>query len=164
MPAGTGNDLSLRLYRLVRWTLAVLFILAGSRKLADPQAFAVIIRDFGLVPEWSVMPFALLLPAVEVIAALGLIFDLRGSLAVITGLLAFFITILLYGIHLGLDIDCGCFGPEDPEAGAYHNLRAALYRDLMMMAGILFLYGWRFRNATDYFPPFAGKQLKKKHQ
>ncbi|MDD3618733.1 MAG: MauE/DoxX family redox-associated membrane protein [Desulfobulbaceae bacterium] len=151
-----GHSLSLWLYRLVRWTLAVLFVWAGSMKLADPQAFAVIIRDFGLVPGWSVMPIAMILPAVEVIAALGLIFDMRGSLAVITGLTAFFIAILLYGIHLGLDIDCGCFGPEDPEARAYHGLRAALFRDLIMLAGILFLYGWRLRNSAEY--SFAARE------
>jgi predicted lipid-binding transport protein (Tim44 family) len=41
----------------------------------------------GLVPGWSVMPIAFTLPAVEIIAALRLILDLRGSLAVTTGLL-----------------------------------------------------------------------------
>lgn len=157
LPASRSIDLSLWLYRLVRWTLAVLFIWAGSMKLADPQAFAVIIRDFGLVPEWSVMPIALILPAVEVIAAFGLIFDIRGSLAVITGLMVLFVAILLYGIHLGLDIDCGCFGPEDPEARAYHGLRTALYRDVLMMTGILFLYGWRFRNSVAFSSSLPGK-------
>jgi hypothetical protein len=40
-------------------------------------------------------------------------------------------------------VDCGCFGPEDPEAEAFHGLRAFLYRDLAMLAGIAFLYVWR---------------------
>ncbi len=44
---------------------------------------------------------------------------------------------------MGLDVDCGCFGAEDPEAEAFHGLRTALYRDLVMMAGIVFLYVWR---------------------
>lgn len=118
-------------------------------KLADPPAFAVIIGDFGLVPGWSVMPIAITLPVVEIIAALGLVFDLRGSLAVITCLLGMFIAILGYSIWLGLDIDCGCFGPEDPEARAYGGLRTSLYRDLIMAAGIVFLYWWRMGNAAD---------------
>ena len=133
-------------YRLVRWTLAFLFIWAGSMKLADLEAFAVIIRDFGLVPGWSVMPIAFVLPVVEIIAAAGLLFDAKGSLAVITSLLLLFIMILAYGIWLGLDIDCGCFGPEDPESRAYHGLRTAMYRDVFMIAGIVFLYRWRYRN------------------
>ncbi|MHB8790082.1 MAG: MauE/DoxX family redox-associated membrane protein [Desulfobulbaceae bacterium] len=147
--AGTGGLRSLWLYRLVRWALAGLFIWAGALKLADPPAFAVIISDFGLVPGWSVMPLALALPVLEVAAALGLVFDLRRSLAVISFLLAMFIAILGYAIWLGLDIDCGCFGPEDPEARAYSSLRTSLYRDLAMAAGVLFLYWWRMRNAAD---------------
>ncbi|MHB8811484.1 MAG: MauE/DoxX family redox-associated membrane protein [Desulfobulbaceae bacterium] len=140
---------SLWVYRLVRGTVAGLFIWAGALKLADPQAFAVIINDFGLVPGWSVMPIAIGLPVLEIAAAIGLVFDVRGSLAVITGLLGMFIAILGYSIWLGLDIDCGCFGPEDPEARAYGGLRTALYRDLAMAAGVLFLYWWRMGNAAD---------------
>jgi hypothetical protein len=40
-------------------------------------------------------------------------------------------------------VDCGCFGPEDPEAEAFHGLRLSLFRDLVMMAGVVFIYGWR---------------------
>jgi hypothetical protein len=50
---------------------------------------------------------------------------------------------------LGLDIDCGCFGPEDPESRAYGGLRTALYRDLAMAAGVAYLYWWRRWNAAD---------------
>ena len=135
-------------YRLVRWVLSMLFIWAGCTKLADPEAFGTVIRDFGIVPEFSVMPLTVILPALEVIAAVGLIFDLRGSLEFITALLALFIVILGYGIWLGLDIDCGCFGPEDPESRAYNGLRTALYRDLAMMAFIFHLYFWRFRQTA----------------
>jgi len=135
-------------YRLMRWVLSTLFIWAGCTKLADLQAFSAIIRDFGIVPEMSVMPIAIILPVLEVVAAIGLIFDIRGSLAVITALLALFIVILGYGIWLGLDIDCGCFGPEDPESSAYNGLRSAFYRDLAMMAAIFHLYFWRFRQTA----------------
>ena len=135
-------------YRLARWVLATVFIWAGYTKLSDPQAFSVLIGDFGIVPELSVMPIAVILPVLEVIAAIGLIFDMRGSLAAITGLLALFIAILGYGIWLGLDIDCGCFGPEDPESRAYNGLRSSLYRDLAMMAAIFYLYFWRFRQTA----------------
>lgn len=140
--AGAGGLCSLWLYRLVRWTIAGLFLWAGVLKLEDPQAFAVIISDFGLVTGWSVMPIAVGIPVLEIAAALGLVFDLRGSLAAISFLLAMFIAILGYAIWLGLDIDCGCFGPEDPETRAYSSLHASLYRDLAMATGVLFLY-WR---------------------
>ena len=54
-----------------------------------------------------------------------------------------FLLILGYGIHMGLDVDCGCFSPGDPEAKAFHGLRAAFKRDLIMLAGIGFAFGWR---------------------
>jgi len=139
---------SLWAYRLIRLSLSVVFLYAGATKLADPRAFAALIDAYGIVPDPLLMPVAVGLPLLEVTAALGLLADVRGSLAVISGLLAIFIGILVYGIRMGLDVDCGCFNPEDIEYRAYHGLRDALYRDSVMAAGIAYLYGWRrFRAA-----------------
>jgi uncharacterized membrane protein YphA (DoxX/SURF4 family) len=131
------------LYRLCRWTLGCIFIYAGGTKLLEPEIFAVLIEAYGIVPEELLMPVAIGLPFLEVIAGFGLLFDIRGSLALITGLLVLFMVVLGYGIWMGLDVDCGCFGPEDPEAEAFHGLRLSLFRDLVMMAGVVFIYGWR---------------------
>ncbi len=130
-------------YRLVRLALGVLFIWAGALKLGDPRVFAVTLEAFGLLPKPVVGPAALGLPLLEVAAGLGLILDRRGSLAVITGLLVMFSLVLAYGLWLGLDIDCGCYGPGDPEAQAFSSLRSSLYRDLAMLAGAAYLYWWR---------------------
>jgi uncharacterized membrane protein YphA (DoxX/SURF4 family) len=131
------------LYRLCRWTLAVIFIYAGGTKLLEPENFAVLIEAYGIVPEELLMPVAIGLPLLEVIGGIGLLFDIRGSLALITGLLVLFMVVLGYGIWMGLDVDCGCFGPEDPEAKAFHGLRLSLFRDLATMTGVFFIYGWR---------------------
>jgi len=130
-------------YRLVRWLLGIVFIFAGSSKLIDPQSFAVLIDSYGIVPGSLIMPVAVGLPFLEVVAAVGLMFDVRGSLSVIGALLIVFAAILGYGIRMGLDVDCGCFGPEDPESRAYHGLRAALYRDAALLAGVIYLYALR---------------------
>lgn len=135
------------MYRFFRWILGCIFIYSGTTKLLAPKTFAVLIEAYGLVPDGLIMPVAMILPAMEVVAGAGLMVDIRGSLAVIAGLLLLFIAILTYGILMGLDVDCGCFGPDDPEAEAFHGLRAALYRDMLMMATVGFLYGWRrYRN------------------
>lgn len=131
------------IYRITRWGLGGIFIYAGSMKLLAPETFAVLIEAFGIVPENLLMPVAIALPAIEVAAGIGLVFDIEGSLAATAGLLGLFIAILGYGIWMGLDIDCGCFGPDDPEAEAFHGLRLSLYRDLVMLAGAAFVYGWR---------------------
>lgn len=130
-------------YQLFRWGLGAVFIYAGSVKLLAPQTFAILIDAYGLVPEFLLMPVAIALPALEVAAGIGLIFDIEGSLPVTGGLLVLFVAILSYGIWMGLDVDCGCFGPDDPEAAAFHGLRESLCRDLVMIAGIVFLFVWR---------------------
>jgi uncharacterized membrane protein YphA (DoxX/SURF4 family) len=130
-------------YRSIRWTLSGVFLYAGLTKLADPKAFAVLIDAYGIVPDPLLMPVAVGLPLLEVLAAIGLLADVHGALGLISVLTAVFIAILVYGIRMGLDVDCGCFGPEEIESRAYHGLRAALGRDLLMAAGIAYLYGWR---------------------
>lgn len=112
--------LSSWLYRIVRWVLGGIFIYSGVTKLLAPRTFAVLIEAYGIVSEDLIMPVALILATLEVLAGSGMIFDIRGSLAVIAGLLMLFVAILGYGIWMGLDIDCGCFGPEEPEAAAFH--------------------------------------------
>jgi uncharacterized membrane protein YphA (DoxX/SURF4 family) len=147
------------MYRLIRFALGGIFLWSGTNKLLEPQVFAVLIEAYGLVPDSLLMPIAIFLPILEVIAGLALMLDIRGSLATIGGLLIIFVTILGYGIHMGLDVDCGCFGPEDPEAKAYHGLRAAVYRDMLMMAGVFYLYAWRILRSQ---PPIRLKTLYNK--
>jgi rhodanese-related sulfurtransferase/uncharacterized membrane protein YphA (DoxX/SURF4 family) len=133
----------------MRSLLSLVFLYAGATKLADPKAFAALIDAYGIVPAPLLMPAAVGLPLLEMAAGIGLMVDVRGALAVISGLVVVFIAILVYGIRMGLDVDCGCFSPEDIEFRAYHGLREALYRDLVMVLGIAYLYGWRrFRSAV----------------
>ena len=139
--------MSEKLYRIIRWGLALIFFYAGAGKLFDPQSFAVIIEAYGIIPESWLMLVAVLLPGLEIIAAIGLLFDIRGSLGTICFLLIIFIVILGYAIHMGLDVDCGCFGPEDTEFRAYAGIRPAFYRDIIMMTSIIYLYFWRFRQS-----------------
>jgi uncharacterized membrane protein YphA (DoxX/SURF4 family) len=136
------------IYRIVRVIYAVLFLYAGVNKLLSPKAFATVIDAFGLVPDPLIMPIAVALPILEIVAALGLVLDVRGSLGLVTGLLVFFMAVVSYGIWMGLDIDCGCFGPGDLEGEAYRGLRPALYRNLILTVGIAYLYSWRFLRAV----------------
>lgn len=129
--------------RCVRWTLAGLFLYSGVVKLIDPTGFAAVMGGFGLLPKPLLFPVAIVLPLFEVMLGLGLAGDRRGSLEAVAALLVLFMTVLVYGIHLGLDIDCGCFGPDDPEQ-AYKGLQGALLRDAAFFLAVGFLY-WRRR-------------------
>ena len=117
-------------------------------KLGNLQGFATVIDDFGLLPESWIGPVAIMLPVVELLAALGLLLDMRGALASVVIMLLLFIAVLVYGIMLGLDIDCGCFGPEDPGTRVYGSLQSSLARDMAMIGGAAYLYWWRHTQST----------------
>lgn len=131
------------LYNILRFLIGGVFIYAGGIKILAPQSLAVLIEAYGIVPEGLLRPVAIILPALELAAGIGLVLDMQGSLAAIAGLLMLFAAVLAYGIWMGLDVDCGCFGPDDPEAEAFHGLRLSLWRDLAMCAGVAFIYAWR---------------------
>lgn len=152
--AGNSGDsrLTRLLYTLIRWLLGGVFLVSGVIKLSQPQQFAHIIEAYGLISPELVFPAGLGLSMLEVIAGLALMLDLRYALTVITSLLLFFIIILGYGLALGLNIDCGCFGSENPEGKAFHGLDSALYRDLAMLAGVGFLYFQRYKNGFNPKP------------
>ncbi|MBA4369623.1 MAG: DoxX family protein [Desulfobacterium sp.] len=136
-------------YIIIRIGLGTIFLFSGAAKLMTPVSFATLINAYGFIPENLTLPFAVFLAVFEVISGIGLLFDMKGSLTAIFGLLILFIMVLSYGIYMGLDVDCGCFGPEDPEPAAFHGLRSALFRDIFFIANVIFLYAYRFRNAVS---------------
>ncbi|MGD9250022.1 MAG: MauE/DoxX family redox-associated membrane protein [Desulfobacterales bacterium] len=148
--SGVGSMLRYmdHLYTAGRWGLGLLFIYAGGRKLLAPEVFAVLIDAFGILPESLLPVVAILLPALEVAVGFVLLADFRGGLAAVTVLLVMFIVILGYALKMGLDVDCGCFGPQDPEARAFRGLHLSLYRNLALLLVVGWLYAgrrWRKR-------------------
>jgi uncharacterized membrane protein YphA (DoxX/SURF4 family) len=128
--------------------LGIIFIWSGFSKLTDPNNFSTIIEAYGLISETAVLPAAIGLSLLEVVAGVGLVVDVQWSLGIMTGLLVLFTAVIGYGLWIGLDVDCGCFGPDDPEGAVYHSLRPALYRDMAMLAGIGYLFLWRWLQSS----------------
>lgn len=156
--ASAGGAASTFLFHLSRCGLAVAFLASGTIKLARPEVFAVTVKALGLVPDALAAPLSHLLPGIEVAAAVLLLADVRGSLTVIAGLLTLFVGILFYALRMGLDIDCGCYGPGEPEREAFSSIRTALWRDGAMLAVVAALYwlrrrrGWRGRSLSALLP------------
>jgi len=142
-----SSKTALWIYRLLRIPLAIIFIWSGFSKLIDPKSFAMIIEAYGLIPQVTILPAAIGLSLLEVAAGVGLVMDVQWSLGIVAGLLILFTVVIGYGLWIGLDVDCGCFGPDDPEGAAYHSLRPALYRDMLMLAGIGYLFLWRWQQS-----------------
>jgi len=135
------------LYLFIKTSISLIFLWSGILKLMDPAVFQVTIEAFGILPVSITYPVSLILPVIEIILSVTLWFNIRGSLPLVFLLLFLFISILGYGIYLGLDIDCGCFGPEEPESKAFSGLHAALYRDLVMLTGLIYMFWYRLKPA-----------------
>ncbi len=54
------------------------------------------------------------------------------------GMIVLFVIVLGYGVLTDMDIDCGCFGPEELEGR--RSLAHAFYRDLVFLGAVVFLY------------------------
>lgn len=140
------NTRLLHLDRLSRWGLAAIFLYAGIPKLISWYDFALIVNSYAILPENLAIPAAVLIAALEVAAAVALLRGRMEGLWGIAALLLLFIAVLSYAIWQGLDIDCGCFGPEDPEHRAFAGIRTALLRDILLCIPVLYLFWYRHRS------------------
>jgi uncharacterized membrane protein YphA (DoxX/SURF4 family) len=143
------------LYHGLRCLFAAVFIYAGVIKLGAPREFAKVVSGYGLVPESLLPAMSYALPALEVATGIGLLLEIKGCLAAVAAMTVIFIGVLAYGIKLGLDVDCGCYGPHDPEGEAYAGLKTALVRDVFLLAGVVYLYVWRSWRKVRLVRPLA---------
>lgn len=126
---------------MLRLFIGILFIWAGGVKLSEPRIFARNLSQFGLVPDFLLVPTAIGLPLIEVLAGIGLILDVGLSLWIISGLLLAFLMVLGYGMVNNLDVDCGCFSAS--ELAAKGALETAFYRDVALLLAVFYLFYWR---------------------
>lgn len=145
----TASNPACWLDRAARWLVAAVFLYAGLPKIADPMLFSEIIGAYGLLPEYFLLPVAVLLPVAELMAAVLLLGGRREGVWLAAALLLLFIAVLSYGIYSDLDIDCGCFGPEDPEHLAFSGLRTALLRDLLICIPVLYNFWYHYKKTTN---------------
>lgn len=100
-----------------RFVLGFVFVFAGIEKIADPAGFADSIFNYKIFPLFTVNILAILIPWIELVAGLLLIFGvaLKENALIINLFLAGFIVLIAISLFRGLDIDCGCFGTSDSE-------------------------------------------------
>ena len=106
---------------LLRCGLATLFIVAGVLKMRDPARFALEISNYQLL-TFGTAVLAVVLPATEIVAAVGLVFLPRmwrqASALLIIAMVVMFTAAVGLAYFRGINIDCGCFGgAEGPITG-----------------------------------------------
>ncbi len=123
---------------IIRVIIGFVFIFAGMEKISDPEGFAVSISNYKAVPIWTVNFFAIIIPWIEVVSGLFLIFGIfiKENTLIISSLLVVFIILVAYAMIRGLDIECGCFGTMD---GARVGFKKILENTLMLIGGIILI-------------------------
>lgn len=97
---------------LIRLVLGFIFIYAGAEKISDPEAFAISISNYRLLPVSTLNFFAITLPWIELVAGVLIIFGIavRENSSIFFAMLLVFTTAIIISLFRGLSIDCGCFG------------------------------------------------------
>jgi putative oxidoreductase len=117
--------------RALQLVLAIAFAAAGIFKIVDPQAFAFSVAR--VAPIAVVGPVAILIPWIEVVAAVALFLPkFRGAaLKLILGMLVVFTGVLAVALVRGKAGACGCFGSAD---GLLSRMDLALARNVVLIA------------------------------
>jgi uncharacterized membrane protein YphA (DoxX/SURF4 family) len=135
-----------------RLILGVIFVYAAYAKLRAPWIeFAGSLAAFQLLPDNLLEPIARTLPAFELILGLGLISGIwqRWFSLVASLLLLLFFSVMVRSYAMGLQIDCGCFGPGEALGPK------TLARDFTMLAlaVAVTIASFRMKHVPDPAPP-----------
>lgn len=100
-----------RLFILLRWLVAAIFIFAGISKALNPENFARDIDNYRMLPYVLVTTMAIILPWLEILCGVLLIIGTwrNGASFLLLILTLMFLVAMSSAILRGLDITCGCF-------------------------------------------------------
>ncbi|MBK8010719.1 MAG: thioredoxin domain-containing protein [Deltaproteobacteria bacterium] len=145
--------------------LAAVFLAACHHKILDPRAFALDIATYQILPLQLVNLMAIVLPWIELGAALALLaaWRTRAAALLITGMMVMFTVAISVALARGLDMSCGCFASktatEDPIS--WHTI----VRDLgWMMLGLYVLLFDRTPLGIDGWHQSKGHRWKGKER
>ncbi len=138
-------------YWFLRIFLGSLFIFSCIHKIADPYGFALIVRNYQLTPLYLINFVAIVLPYVELLCGLMILFGVwrLGALFLVELMLAFFSVLIAVNILRGIDFTCGCFS-NSPQKVFMELPMVALVRDIILMA----MGGYLFKLEQPYFKKY----------
>jgi len=105
-----NNHYAILIFRLI---LAGFFLTSAYGKLVDIERYSVdAVYNFGILPMFLARPFGLIMPFIELLCGLGLLFGVLtrlSALGIALMSLSFFIAKAIV-LSQGRSIECGCFG------------------------------------------------------
>jgi len=116
-----------------RIVLGGLFVYSAVDKIIDPLAFATIIHHYRLAPPNMINFAAVVIPWIEFVAGVFLIFGIRlkASALTINLMLVFFTVVLAVTAFRGINVACGCFSTS---MAVKSNLVIRIIEDFGMLA------------------------------
>lgn len=106
--------------KIISLGFGLLFLLAALHKLAAPEQFRVVLREYQLLPGALVAPLALVVPSIEILLGAGwLLASSHAALAIASAsllgiyTLAIAINLLRGRVHIGCG--CGVAGTNDKD-------------------------------------------------
>jgi putative oxidoreductase len=134
LKAVAANGTVILVFRLI---LAAFFLVSSYGKLVDIERYSVdAVYNFGVLPMILARPFGLIMPFIELLCGLGLLFGVLtrlSALGVALMSIAFFIAKAIV-LSQGRSIECGCFGAVIDTLAS-----VTIFMDLPMMALALFI-------------------------
>src|ERR1043166_8256114 len=135
---------------LLRVILGTIFIFAALPKIQDPPSFAHLVYNYKLLPLTTINMVALVLPWLELICGVFLIFGIwkRTVASVVAVLLVIFIAGIATNLAQGNAIQCGCFGHAATKTTAQliRDMKLDLLRDAVLLgiAAVIAVFSERF--------------------
>jgi len=116
---------------LFRLIAGIVFLWASYDKILHPQAFLRIVHNYRILPPALEPLFALILPWVEFLVGLFLVFGLftEASALLNVGMLVMFLVAIPSALLRHIDINCGCFSTA-------HSVKVGMdliYRDILLL-------------------------------
>jgi len=137
---------------LLRLALGGVLFYAGFLKLREGWLFAEAIANFRMLPAQANQIMAVVLPWLEVVTGLLLVFGVwvraAGLLAAL--LFAAFLGAITTALWRGLDIECGCFGTG---SAARVGLHALAFDALSLAAALAVLLTTGPEKPAEQHPP-----------
>ena len=134
-----------KFFIILRIAVGAIFLWASFDKIADPNAFAKIIKNYQILPLGLVNIVAIFLPWLEAICGCLLIFGrlVKGSAFIINILMIIFSLALIINLLRGIDVNCGCFSTSlDAKSGDYLFY---ISRDMLILAASLWVFIFKIK-------------------
>ncbi len=137
-----GNSASWRGHRYIglacRLFIGGVFVGACLFKIKDPEAFALAIATYDILPTSLINLTAVILPWLELSSGLLIIIGIkvRASALLISGMMIMFMIALAVALTRGIDMSCGCFASQ--EAGDQISVMT-MFRDVFFLLPALYV-------------------------